>query len=105
MKSIGDLDGIRRTLTGTLGISTCAIPADDANGRVILQPFGERLRLTIRQKVNGLAPLQIHQYCPVAMAAPPRPIVHPEDLYIISRFSRGGLADDSQDRVGAGLNA
>jgi hypothetical protein len=39
------------------------------------------------------------------MAAAPSPVVHPEDFYITSRFSRSGFPDDPQDRIGGALNA
>jgi hypothetical protein len=83
MKPICNLDSPRCTSLETLGIRTGTIPADDPDGGMSLQPC-QRLWFMAWKKFNGLAPLEIHEHCPITMTAAPVPIVHPEDLHITS---------------------
>jgi hypothetical protein len=49
MPAIGDLDGIRCSLSGAIGIGAAPITADDLNTGVCLQPGGKGRGLGIRQ--------------------------------------------------------
>ena len=59
----------------------------------------------IGKKIDGSASFQVHQNCPIAMAAAPGPIIHPENLDITGIFSRRSLAEEPQDCVCAGMNS
>jgi hypothetical protein len=106
MKSVSDLSGFRRTLPSAFGVRSCSVTADDLHCRMIMQPFGKRVRFAIRQQVDGLPTFKIHQNRSVAMTPPPRPIIDAEHSHVIVGFigARAGKKH-TQDGVSAGAKA
>jgi hypothetical protein len=91
MKSICHLDSTRCALSGTLGIGTSAIAADDLDFWVSPKPLGQRFRLPVRQKINRSVALEIYQHRSVAVAPPPCPIIHSKHFYLAMRLRVGML--------------
>jgi len=56
---IGDLDRAGRAVTGSLGVGTGAVPADDLRARAGLQPFPDRGRVAVRQQVDHVPRLRV----------------------------------------------
>lgn len=79
MPSVGHLNSIRCALANAIGISTSTITGDDLNAGTIAQPCGECRRFAVRQEIDDLIRLQVHQYRAVAVPASPCPIVHSEN--------------------------
>jgi hypothetical protein len=103
MPTIRDLHGVGSTLTDPVRVGTSAITRDDFDPRMNAQPGRERRRLTIRQQVDNLVLLQIDQDGAVTMAAPPRPVVHPEYAWRARRgFAGHGGGHAPQQRIGTG---
>lgn len=91
MKSICHLDRARCALSGTLGIGTTAIAADDLDSWVSPKPLGQRFWVPVRQKINRSVALEIYQYRSVAVAPPPRPVIHSKHFYVAMRLRAGRL--------------
>lgn len=58
MPSVADLDGLGRALAYTIGIGTGPIPGHHLDAGMLLQPGGQRLRLTVGQEVEHAVPLK-----------------------------------------------
>src|SRR5690349_8320072 len=101
--AVGDLHGVGSPLTDTVRAGTRAITRDDFDTRMSAQPGRECRRLTIRQQVDNLVLLQINQDGAVAMATPPRPVVHSEYAWRARRgFAGHGDSYGPQQRIGTG---
>ena len=72
MPPVGDLDCLRGALAGAVGVGAGPVPADHLGSGVLLQPFGEGVRLPVAQQVYGLAGLGVDQDGPVVPAAAER---------------------------------
>lgn len=66
MKPIGDLPGLRRAFRGGLRIKAAAVPADDCDGRTVMQPLCGTLDATVIQYVDNRATLKVDYYGYVA---------------------------------------
>ncbi len=75
VKAIGDLDCMRRALAGGLSIGSGTITADDFRRSMCAEPFCDRLSLSIGQKIDHTAALQITQHSAIAMCFTPRPVI------------------------------
>jgi hypothetical protein len=92
-------------LRAPLGIGAGAIPTDNFYTLVSLQPFLQRARLSIGQKINRLVTLQIYQNGSVALAFAPRPVIHPDDSNRRTRQGTPGPFHYTQNCIGAGVHA
>src|SRR5208283_4893654 len=87
MEAVGDLTRLRRAFTAALGERSAAIAADDLDFRMPLEPGRSRTSRTIRQKVDHLTPLQVHDDGPISGAFAPGPVVDTRH----SNASSGGV--------------
>jgi hypothetical protein len=81
MEAVGDLPGLWRALTRAFSIEPSAVPANDLNLGMPPEPFGGGGRRTIRQHIDHLSSLQVHNDCPVVAALSPAPVInagHPD---------------------------
>jgi hypothetical protein len=79
MKTVGDLDRRGCALVRAIGVSFRVIPRNHLHPRMLLEPLGQGLGGTIWEESDRLAALQINEYRAIALAFPPREIVHTED--------------------------
>ena len=106
MEAVGDLTRLRRAFTAALGERSAAIAANDLDFRMPLEPGRSRTSRTIRQKVDHLTPLQVHDDGPISGAFAPGPVV--ETHYANARSSAVRLCpplEMAQDCVIAGRHA
>lgn len=106
MKTIGDLQRLRRASSRALGERTAAIAADDLDARLPLEPVRDHARGTIRQKVDYLPLFQVHDDGSISGAFAPRPIIDAHHSNI--RFGAARLRpplETPQDCVIAGRHA
>src|SRR5215207_357018 len=75
MPPIRYLERVRRALPCRIGIGTSTVTCDSLDPTMLLQPGRDRASLAVGQQVDNPVALQIHQDGPVALAAPPRPII------------------------------
>ena len=87
MEAVGDLPRLRRAFMRALGERTAAIAADHLDVRMPLEPVRCRARRTIRQKIDHLSPLQVHDDGPISGALAPCPII---DTQALERSFRRG---------------
>jgi hypothetical protein len=73
------LDRVGRTGSCAIGVRTSTIPDDDLDAGVGLQPVRQGRGRALQQQVQHLVKFQVHQDRPVAVAAPERKVVDPED--------------------------
>src|SRR4051794_33388215 len=78
MPPVRDLDSIWRSLPDAVGVDAGAVTRDDLHPRVPLQPRRQALDPAVRQQVEYPVLLQVDEDGPVAVTAPPRPIIDPE---------------------------
>ncbi len=79
MKSIGDLPRLRRAFLRALGERTAAIPTDDLDARMPLEPAHSHACVTFREKIEHLPSLQVHDDGSVSGALAPCPIIDAHD--------------------------
>lgn len=101
MKTVGNLDGLRRTTRGPLREASAAIAAHHANAGIPLEPGGEGVRLAIGQQIKHMVPFEVDQDRAVATSAQEAPIVDAHDTGCRRRWQRR-LADLAEQRVRAG---
>lgn len=77
--AISNLPSQRGTFARALGIAAGPIACDNLCAGVGLQPVGKGLALPIRQQVNDLVGLEIHQHGAVPLPLSPCPIVNAQD--------------------------
>lgn len=82
MKAIGHLLSLRCALSGSLGIKTAAISADDLNRGASLQPCFRALYAAVVQNVDNCSTLEIDDDRAVSCRAPPTPIIYANDPYV-----------------------
>jgi hypothetical protein len=80
MKPIHDLDGLRGTTAHAVRIESAPISPDYRHRGMLGEPTGDEVRRALGQEVNDVVILQVHQDGPVALPAPPRPLVHANPL-------------------------
>src|SRR5258708_22188646 len=81
----------RRTVSTicTIDIHLPTISAHDIHFRGCRQPLTNTLSLPISKQTNNLVRLQVHEDTAEALAAPPTPIVHPNNMHLANRHRRG----------------
>lgn len=79
MPAVGDLGSSRRSGADAFGIGARAVAGHDGDARVGLQPSRDRLRLSIRQQLDGAVAFQIDDERAIAPAAAPSPVVDADD--------------------------
>ena len=47
-----------------------------------LEPFRQRVGFAVGKKIDGPVSFQVHQNCPITMAAAPGPIIHAETSHL-----------------------
>ncbi len=77
--AVGYLQGLRSTLRGRFCVGAAAVPGYDPYLGVTFQPGSHRPGLPVFQQIDHLVALQVHDHGPVAVAAPERPVVYPDD--------------------------
>ncbi len=103
MPTIGDLDSVGRALPHAIGVGAAAVVGDDFDTGVGIRPRRQGLGLAVRRQVEHAGPLEVDERGPIAVAAPPRPVIDPEHANRWPRFPDRVLpARQSQQRVGAG---
>src|SRR5436305_2259493 len=78
MPAIRRLPSLRCPETGSFGIGSRPVAADDLHPRMRLEPGGESLGGTDRQQIDHAMRFQVHQNGAVAMPPFPGPVIHPE---------------------------
>ena len=78
MPPVRDLDRVWRSLPDAVGVDAGAVTRDDLHPRVPLQPRRQALGPAVGQQVEDPVPLQVDEDGPIAVTAPPRPIIDPE---------------------------
>jgi hypothetical protein len=78
MPTIGDLGGLRQRLGRCYGVAVAAVTRDDGDLRLAREPGLRRRRFSIGQQGDGLAPFQVAKDGPLALVAPPCPVVDPD---------------------------
>jgi hypothetical protein len=101
VEAIGNLDGIGRALTRTVGVGAGTIAADHVDAGVLTQPGCQALGRAVRQQLDRPATLEVHEDRPIALAPPPGPVVDAEDARI-DRRRRRCLADQTKEGRSAG---
>ena len=79
MPSIGHLGGVRRALTDSVGICASTIAGDDLDTGTITQPPTDCRCFAVRQQIDDLVRLHVHQHRAVAVTPPPCPVVDPKN--------------------------
>lgn len=99
--AIGDLDGIRCSLSGSLRIGSGPITSHDFHPGVLIKPSRNRVRPPIRQKIDDAPTFEIADDRAVAAATTERPVVDADDAgrRMTRQISR---SDQAQQRVATG---
>ena len=71
MPPVGDLNGLRRSLAGALGVGAGPIADDDLDRRMVLEPRGQGLGRAIGQQVDPAPALEITEDRAVVAALAP----------------------------------
>ena len=79
VEPIGDLLGLRRSLSSGLGVETAAITAYDFHFRMTSQPVGAGDDITIFENIDDRATLEVDDDSAVSLRFPPTPIIDPDD--------------------------
>jgi hypothetical protein len=80
MPAVGDLDRVRRSCLGALGVVAGPVPADDSRAGTFFQPRLEAGGLPVRQQVDHVPGAHVHQHRPVHLALGQREVIDPEYL-------------------------
>jgi Kef-type K+ transport system membrane component KefB len=94
---VGDLDGQRRALSGSFGVTAAAVPADDFHARVVIQPGTEGFRGPLGQHVDRPAGLDVYQDGAVDMPFVQREVIDAQDQRGLG-VRVGGGADEPHER-------
>ena len=95
MPPVGDLDGLRRPLAGSIGVGAGPIADDDLDRRMVLEPRGQGLALAVGQQLDPAPALEITEDRAVVAALAPGPVIDPEHTRRERRIEIG-LADAAQ---------
>jgi hypothetical protein len=104
MPTVGDLDGLRRPLAGSIGVGAGPIAHDDLNRRMVPEPRGQGLALPVGQQLDPAPALEITQDRAVVAALAPGPVIDPEYARR-GWWSRIDLADAAQQGRAADRHA
>jgi hypothetical protein len=83
VEAISNLNGGRSTDAGGFGILSRSITTDDLDGRVTLEPGGDRSAVAIRSQIKSPPSLQVANDRPVSKSTTPGPVIkahHPRRL-------------------------
>lgn len=105
MPAIGHLDRVRGTAARALGIGARPIARRDPDAGMPLQPSGQRVGATIGQEVHDTPPLEVAHDRSPPMAAPPCPVVDPNDAELVAGTSMFGDAVRASDEAQEGVAA
>ena len=86
---------------GRIGIGASAVAGDHLDGRTLLQPAGDGVRLAAGQQLDRTASLEIHNDRAIAMPAGECPVVDADDHGRGRRRHTAGASQPAQDRVAA----
>jgi hypothetical protein len=75
VEAVSDLLRLWRAFSRTLRIQTAAIAADDFDFGMLAKPLGRSSGRAVRQHIDNLPPLQIHDDGPVSAALAPTPVI------------------------------
>jgi hypothetical protein len=95
MPPVGDLNGLRRSLAGSIGVGAGPIAHDDLDRWMVLEPRGQGLGRAVGQQVDAAPALEITEDRAVALAFAPGPVIDAEDTRRERRIEIG-LADAAQ---------
>src|SRR3954467_7879323 len=95
MPPVRDLNGLWRSLAGSIGVGAGTIADDDLDRRMVLEPRGQGLDRAVGQQVDAAPALEITEDRAVALAFAPGPVIDPEDTRRERRIEIG-LADTAQ---------
>jgi hypothetical protein len=95
MPPVGDLNGLRRSLAGSIGVGAGPIADDDLDRWMVLEPRGQGLGRAIGQQVDPAPALEITEDRAVVAALAPSPVIDPEHTRRERRLEIG-LADAAQ---------
>jgi len=101
MPVINDLSGFGRGFCGCLSVRRRTVPADDFDTRMIVEPLLYGFGIAVRQEINDIAPLQIHDNRSVPLPSDPGPVIDPNKTGRRRRFLVEP-PDASEQRVWAG---
>ena len=76
--AIRDVGGAGCTAASAIGIDSAPIARDHLDAGVCTQPSGEAVCVSVGQKVDNGAALQVHEDRAVTMASPPSPVINPK---------------------------
>src|SRR4051794_31222742 len=93
MPPVGDLNGLLRSLAGSLGVGAGPIAHDDLDRRMVLEPRGQGLGRTVGQQVDPAPALEVTEDRAVAPAFAPGPVIDAEDT---RRERRSEIVDAAQ---------
>src|SRR3954462_13520618 len=79
MPPVGDLNGLRRSLAGSIGVGAGTIADDDVHRRVVPVPPGQGLALPVGQQLDAAPALEMTEDRAVALAFAPGPDIDAED--------------------------
>ena len=99
--AVGDLDGIRCSLSGSLRIGSGPITSDDVHPGVLIEPSRHRVSGPIRQEIDDAPTFEIADDRAVAAATTERPVIDADDAgrRMTRQISR---PDQAQQRVATG---
>src|SRR4051812_45079585 len=93
MPPVRDLNGLWRSLAGSIGVGAGTIADDDLDRRMVLEPRGQGLDRAVGQQVDAAPALEITEDRAVALAFAPSPVIDAEDT---RRERRIEIADAAQ---------
>ncbi len=97
---VGDLDRVRCSLAGALGVAAASVAADDLNARVVAQPGGEGVGGAVGQNVDRPAGVHVEQHRRVSVPTAAGEVVDAQHRRRHRR--RVGHPADHPDQRGAG---
>lgn len=105
VRSQGCSPSIGRSHSPPFGIGASAIPTDDFDTRVLLEPTGKGVGASVSQQINGPMRGEIHQDCPVGMTAPKRKIIGSQQARHCNSRDRSRSLYSPQERIGTHRHA
>ena len=79
VETVRDLDGVRSTQPGALGVASGPVTADHVRSAMLKQPVGEPRCPAVGQQVHGPAGVHVDNDGAVGIALAEREVVHADD--------------------------
>src|SRR4051812_2953704 len=76
MEAVSDLPRLRCSLTRALQLQAAAVAANDLDLAMLLEPARRRIRRAVREQVDDLPLLQVHDDRSVGPSLAPAPVVN-----------------------------